>query len=878
MRKIKYIFVLFLLLPVLTISQEKDVDALFEIWQDSTLTKKERLIAFHEAVEVREGPPNTKNLAAWYKAIDAAIGMSEETNNKNLIPRFLIFKVLYQSFFLGDQELSCPTATQALDLALEYNDYQSIFTMSFYFLASEGCNIEKYNPIAIEKIFDSTEKKILSLESSEKIKELLIFIYNLRGFGYESKSEYPKAIKFLQKAQSLLRELEIKDSQLATNLKSLGSIHLDIGNYVESEKYLLEAIEVVSHLNKLDFLGAYNNELSRLYLNTNQPEKALDAAIKAITIMEPEMKTDAACEGCVHESYTAEAGVYNLMGDYKTALEKLMKIKAYHDNPNSGASNYGYAFFFAELGSAYFGLKEYKKAIESATKSLSYATGTTLNETRRSYEIIYKSQEKLQNFSKAFKAFENYVTVKDSMAVLRNAQEVTRIELENTFQQEQLKNELTFQETLNSEKTKRNRTIVISIFAGLIALFLFYRLRLSQKTKNLLTAKNQQIEAEKAKAQASEKAKHQFLANMSHEIRTPMNAIKGMTDILIRRDPKNEQMEYLDGIKQSSDSLLVIINDILDISKIEAGKIELENQPFSIHDVVKNVETIMQFKAEEKGLQLQKNIPNENLTVKGDATRLRQILINLISNAIKFTEKGIVTTTIKSKMVGDKTELHFTVSDTGIGIDKDRIAKIFKSFEQAYSDTSRKFGGTGLGLSISKKLVKLHNGKIWVESEKGKGSQFHFTILYEMAEENIQEVQQNNSENNINEQLKGISILLAEDNHFNALVAQEELEDAIENVNVDVAENGAIAIKKLKSSTYDVILMDVQMPIMNGYEATQAIRKFNNNKVQTPIIAMTANVLKEEVDKCYEVGMNDFIGKPFDIQELINKIYNLVKV
>ena len=235
-------------------------------------------------------------------------------------------------------------------------------------------------------------------------------------------------------------------------------------------------------------------------------------------------------------------------------------------------------------------------------------------------------------------------------------------------------------------------------------------------------------QAEKEKAQASERAKHQFLANMSHEIRTPMNAIKGMTDILIRRNPKEDQKEYLDSIKQSSDSLLVIINDILDISKIEAGKIELEHEPFSIMELVDNVHTIMQFKAEEKGLGLKKDIPTEDLYVKGDATRLRQILINLIGNAIKFTEKGLVTTALKSEKVNDKLNLHFTISDTGIGIDKDRMDKIFKSFEQAYSDTSRKFGGTGLGLSISKMLVELQHGKIWVESEKGKGSQFHFTI------------------------------------------------------------------------------------------------------------------------------------------------------
>ncbi len=380
---------------------------------------------------------------------------------------------------------------------------------------------------------------------------------------------------------------------------------------------------------------------------------------------------------------------------------------------------------------------------------------------------------------------------------------------------------------------------------------------------------------EKEKAQASERAKHQFLANMSHEIRTPMNAIKGMTDILIRRNPKEDQKEYLDSIKQSSDSLLVIINDILDISKIEAGKIELEQEPFSITELIDNVHTIMHFKAEEKGLELKKDIPAGHLYVKGDATRLRQILINLIGNAIKFTEKGLVTTALTTEKVDDKLNLHFTISDTGIGIDKDRMDKIFKSFEQAYSDTSRKFGGTGLGLSISKMLVELQHGKIWVESEKGKGSRFHFTIAYDTAEPILVVSKREDTDRNISAELKGIRILLVEDNPFNVVVAQEELEDAVENVSVEVAENGLIAIEKLRSQSYDIILMDVQMPTMNGYEATKVIRALDNEKGRTPIIAMTANVLKEEVDLCYQAGMNDFIGKPFDTQELIQKIYSL---
>jgi len=464
----------------------------------------------------------------------------------------------------------------------------------------------------------------------------------------------------------------------------------------------------------------------------------------------------------------------------------------------------------------------------------------------------------------------------NTLAVWQNSSEATRLELENQFTQQQLQSELDFQTQMNVQKSTRNWILFLGIAALLLAMGLYLRLRYTRKTQRLLQHKNEIIEAEKEKAQASEKAKHQFLANMSHEIRTPMNAIKGMTDILIRRNPNDDQKEYLDGIKQSSDSLLFIINDILDISKIEAGKVELEQEPFSVNELVKNVHTIMQFKAEEKGLELLKDIPSGNLNVNGDATRLRQILINLIGNAIKFTENGLVTTSVKSEQVGEKLNLHFCVSDTGIGIEQSNIDKIFESFEQAYSDTSRKFGGTGLGLSISKKLVELHNGKIWVESEKGKGSQFHFIIPYASAESGAEVKPTEDFSNNIADTIKGIRILLVEDNAFNVVVAQEELEDAIEGVQVEVAENGLIAVEKLKSSAFDVILMDIQMPVMNGFEATKVIRALDSEKAQIPIIAMTANVLKEEVDLCYQAGMNDFIGKPFDTNELLNKIFNLI--
>ncbi|MBK6947405.1 MAG: hypothetical protein IPH16_04345 [Haliscomenobacter sp.] len=441
------------------------------------------------------------------------------------------------------------------------------------------------------------------------------------------------------------------------------------------------------------------------------------------------MKNVKQCEPCYNTAKIVNAGVKNLSGNYLAALTELKEVEAFSNGQIGQIDPY----FSIEKARAHLGLKRYDDAIKAI--NISKKSGQSFFQTAADrYDILIKAYEAKGDYKQAFENYKKYVQVEDSMAVIRNSSEVTRLELENQFTQQQLKTELDFQAQLNKQKSTKNLLLFLGISALLLALGLYYRLRYTRKTQKLLQQKNEIIEAEKEKAENSERAKHQFLANMSHEIRTPMNAIKGMTDILIRRNPKEDQKEYLDGIKQSSDSLLVIINDILDISKIEAGKVELENEPFSVNELVNNVHTIMQFRAEEKGLELLKDIPAENLLVQGDANRLRQILLNLIGNAIKFTEKGLVTTSVKSEQVGDKINVHFTVSDTGIGIDADRMGKIFESFEQAYSDTSRKFGGTGLGLSISKKLVELHGGKIWVESEKGKGSQFHFTIPYDLAE------------------------------------------------------------------------------------------------------------------------------------------------
>jgi len=392
----------------------------------------------------------------------------------------------------------------------------------------------------------------------------------------------------------------------------------------------------------------------------------------------------------------------------------------------------------------------------------------------------------------------------------------------------------------------------------------------------------------KQRAERSEKFMQQFLANMSHEIRTPINAVTGMTGLLLQKNPAPDQLKYLESIRNASDSLLIIINDILDLSKIEAGKIEIEKIDMSVEAVVENVIEIIHFKAEEKGLLLEYKVDKKISPVLiGDPTRLTQILLNLIGNAVKFTSKGRIKLDVlrvgnTEKAVSlnrQKLEtLQFSVSDTGIGMTKEEQEKLFQDYIQAGSDTTRRYGGTGLGLSISKQLVKLQNGDIEVRSRKNEGSVFVFTLTYPVSSNTtLIHKDQNVSEEMLIE-MKGIKLLLADDNEYNRIVVKETLQLKIPEIIIDEALDGIEALSKAKDNSYDIILMDLVMPKMDGLEATRKIRnEFDSSKNKIPIVALTASVVRSEIDKSIAAGMNDFIPKPFKAHELISTIYRTVK-
>ena len=368
------------------------------------------------------------------------------------------------------------------------------------------------------------------------------------------------------------------------------------------------------------------------------------------------------------------------------------------------------------------------------------------------------------------------------------------------------------------------------------------------------------------RAVAASKAKSEFLAMMSHEIRTPMNAIIGMTSLLEGTELTTAQRELLDTIAGSSRSLLAILNDILDFSKIEAGKLDIERAPVDVRAVFRDAMRLMSQGASEKQIPLECTIAGDvPVHVHTDATRLRQVALNLLGNALKFTRTGRIIVTVRVARIQDnRCELHVSVTDTGIGIPANRVGTLFEAFSQVDSSTTRKYGGTGLGLAISKRLVELMGGRIWVESKENVGSTFHFTISADIAEP-APELPSPKARPVAREAAK-LSILLAEDNAVNRRVAELMLKKL--GYEVEMAKTGREAWEKVRAKAYDVVLMDLQMPEMDGIEATRRIREEGHRVTQPYVVALTANVMQEDRDLCTQAGMDDFVAKPMQLAEL----------
>ncbi|MGK0385867.1 MAG: signal transduction histidine kinase/AmiR/NasT family two-component response regulator [Patiriisocius sp.] len=687
------------------------------------------------------------------------------------------------------------------------------------------------------------------------------------GENYFKKGDFPKGLEYLNRSKKIFNEL---DSQynLVKVQSSMAQIYLQQGNLDEALELILLNLAYFEETGNKTLMSGSLSNLGGIYARQGNNKKALEYLERAMAFFEASGNTPyiAILSQNIGQIYFDEGDLDQAL----TNLTKSLKLSEAIKNENFAAAAKG------KIGIILAAQEKYPEAIAYGTEELIFLQDTKdVRGIQMASANLLKSYKAIGNYKKAFEMNELTIKMRDSLNSQENQKALIEVQVQSDYDKQKAVDDVENEKEIEiaKQKTKAQRNISIAIgvvllLISLLAYVIFNRLKITRKQKKI-------IEEQKKKVEQSEKYKEQFLANMSHEIRTPMHAISGMIKILERNKHPVSQDVYLKAMQTSSENLVVILNDVLDLSKIEAGKLDIENIPMNPTLVIENVAQILKYKAEEKGLKLTYSLANNVPSlIMGDPTRLNQILINLVGNAIKFTEKGTVDIALE---VVQK-QLQIQIKDTGIGISKDKQEHIFTAFEQAKESITRHYGGTGLGLSISKQLVGLLGGKIWLKSTEGEGSTFYVSLPLTLAAANVS-VEGLISEEKLKAMtlsLKDIRILIAEDNPFNQMIAQDDLSYYLKGITIDTVENGALALEKFNTNAYDLILMDVQMPEMNGFEATKKIReieKLGKKEVGIPIIAMTASLLKTEVDSCFEAGMDNYIPKPYTTEELIGPIY-----
>jgi len=744
-------------------------------------------------------------------------------------------------------------------------------------------------------------QKSLKIYESTGDKDGIAYVRYFMGYAYWTTGNYPEA---LTNGLLALKNYDELGSQLgiAMSYEIIGKVYDSQGNYKNAISNFKKEIEICRKIaNKKRLLVAYCN-LGEMYFHQGEYFDAMTNEL--ITLKFSEEAHDTNWIGISHiylgDIYEKQSAYLKALSNYLFAVKIFEKA---NDKECLALAEIGAGIVFEKLG-------QLPEALKKVSRGLSLAQDiNSRDDKRNAYKELAVINARLGNNKSAYENEVLYKQYYDSIYNKENERKLTSLQMQYDFDKKEQADSIQHASEnkinlLNLHKQVAYTRIGVAGFI-LVVLLLFFVYR-NYTNQRKATAK---MAIARQRAEQSEMFKEQFLANMSHEIRTPMNAVIGMTNLVLDSQLNNKQRFYLEGVRKSSETLLRIINDILDLSKIEAGKMEMENIDFSLSEVLDQVKQTLQHKAEEKGLQLIVDIDSRVPDVlTGDPVRLNQVLMNLSGNAIKFTEKGSVTISVGRRQpavgsqplpnvnqesavssqqsaignresgigsqpstVGNPVPLKFSVIDTGIGIPEDKLQTVFESFSQAKSSDSRKYGGTGLGLTISKQLVELMDGKISVESREGSGTTFSFEITCQPG--SVSRLNESKSADQIEASvLDGLKILLADDNEYNRIVTSDTLRSK-SKVEITEATNGREVVDLLSQQDFDLVLMDVQMPIMDGYEATRYIRtELPSPKNQVQVIALTASVIRSDLDKCREAGMNDYIPKPFKTSQLVSAI------
>ena len=690
-------------------------------------------------------------------------------------------------------------------------------------------------------------------------------------------------------------------------------IRQDLGSVLTD---LNTAHNMAEALKDVELEASCDNELAKFYYSVRQFDKASERVSAVIELLK-----DKESSAEIAEAYLVQAQIFMKDGDYTQATNSLDKAFTIYESredessmariqlnkgllalerktPTSAVNyleaslttfqelNLGYYTAQAQLNKAkaLLELSDSPNSTSAAQAEVALQAAVAISRENNyaqiltdSYLVSSQMQVEKGNFEAAYGLLQTYHERRDTQSDISSELLATdnQYRLDKGEYDEIIAELEANLERKDSSIKMNNFTSTLSIalitILSLLTLSLYKNNNLRAKANDLLQEKNSELQLAKERAEKASLAKAQFLSTITHELRTPLYAVTGLTHLLLEENPLEHQKEHLNSLKFSGDYLLSLINNILDLNKLEANKVEIERTTFNLKKRVNDVLVALKKSAEDKNnkllLEFDESIPSKLL---GDPLKISQILINLIGNSVKFTENGQVVLRVqKLSETENHVNLHFEVEDNGVGISKKKQKSIFETFSQGSLQINRKFGGTGLGLSIVKNLLQLMNSKIQLESQLGKGSKFYFDIRFAISDQFKEDKNPHNIIYDIDYvALENLSVLVVEDNKINQMITKKILEK--NKMKCDVADNGETAIEMVTKNNYHIVLMDIHMPGISGIEATQRIREFNK---ELPIIALTAVTIDENLDEFYRAGFNEIIPKPFKTEEFFEKIH-----
>lgn len=680
---------------------------------------------------------------------------------------------------------------------------------------------------------------------------------------YHHQDQLDKALKSLDIATELAEKLE-DEERLIECYQKFALLYLDMGKIDDAYFYLENKAKVMLDQTAYLSLEAEQKYVeARLMFAEERPYEAIYLIDQA-----RELSND---RNFLHNIVLLEGEIYSSLAKVETASTLFNSLVV---NEDDFEKEYLQARAYLGLAKLYQQNGEYEESVKNGESALSIANTNDFSKLiYQSNELLEEDYEKLGEYSRSLVYSRNLLQLKDSVFTL--AKSVEEAKIGNRLQLEYMSEEIQRQagqiEQLNESANRSELTAILTsaflTIISLLAVSLYRNNQIKLKTNDLLHTKNRELQNARDAAVQAMEAKTNFLSTVSHELRTPLYAVTGLTHLLLEENPSQSQLEHLKALKFSGDYLLNFINDILQINKIDADKLEPMSVEINLRKVLTDVINSLQQSAKENRtniiLEYDENIPNHLMS---DPLKLSQIFMNLVGNALKFTKKGEVYVIAKLvKKIEEDVTLYFEVKDTGIGISKEQQRTIFDSFEQGSIQINREYGGTGLGLTIVKSLLGLFGSDIQLESQEGKGSSFFFELNLKCKEGAVAEMPFEPSDKEY--QFEGLHLLLVEDNKINQVITKKML--AKKDITCDIADNGNKAVDLARENSYDGILMDIHMPGISGVEATIEIRKFDKD---TPIIALTAISLDDSLEAFYAAGCNDVVTKPFKPEVFYQKI------